>query len=104
MKIMISQPMQGLSIEQIRQNREEVVKDLVAKGHDVVDSIINYIPPNIKNERVYCLAQSILIISKCDAVYFMKGFEKARGCMIEYEICKKYGIKIFNESDVSNKI
>lgn len=31
-----------------------------------------------------------------DAVYFMKGWEKARGCRIEYEACVTYGVAIKN--------
>ena len=33
-----------------------------------------------------------------DAVYFDDGWEKARGCRIERNICNEYDIKILDES------
>ena len=38
MKIVISQPMNGMSNDQIKKNRGEVVKDLEAEGHEILDS------------------------------------------------------------------
>ena len=32
-------------------------------------------------------------MSKCNAVYFCKGWENARGCRIEHETAKAYGFR-----------
>ena len=37
-------------------------------------------------------------IGKVDAVYFMKGWEKARGCKIEHEVAVQYEKQVFYEN------
>ena len=39
MKIMISQPMNGKTTEQIRKERVELVKELESQGHEVLDTV-----------------------------------------------------------------
>lgn len=89
LKIMISQPMKGKAEEQIRSERAELVKKLEEKGHEVVDTIFAEETPE-GDARLYYLAKSIEAMSKVDAVVFMPGWEKARGCQIEHEIAVKY--------------
>ena len=43
------------------------------------------------NEAIYYLSKSIEFIGKADVIYFMKGWEKARGCKIEHEVAAEYG-------------
>ena len=89
LKIMISQHMKGKTEEQIRSERAELVKKLEEKGHEVVDTIFAEETPE-GDARLYYLAKSIEAMSKVDAVVFMPGWEKARGCQIEHEIAVKY--------------
>lgn len=89
LKIMISQPMKGKTEEQIRSERAELVKKLEEKGHEVVDTIFAE-ETSEGDARLYYLAKSIEAMSKVDAVVFMPGWEKARGCQIEHEIAVKY--------------
>ena len=90
-KVMISQPMRGKTNEQIRKEREELVKRLEKDNFEVVDTIISENAPQGCNEAIYYLSKSIEFISKVDIVYFMKGWEEARGCRIENKICQDYG-------------
>ncbi len=89
LKIMISQPMNGKSEEQIRNERAKLVKELEEKGHKVIDTIFAEATPE-GDARLYYLAKSIEAMSKVDAVIFMPGWENARGCKIEHEIAVKY--------------
>ena len=74
-KVLISQPMRGLSTEQIKANREQAVEAVIANGCEVLDSIFDFEDiENIKNKPLYYLAKSIkLIAEEADAVYFMEG-------------------------------
>ena len=90
-RIMISQPMRGKTYEQIKEEREKLVKRLEKDNFEVVDTIISENAPKGCNEEIYYLAKSIEFISKVDIVYFMKGWEKTRGCIIENKICQNYG-------------
>lgn len=89
MKIMISQPMNGKTEKQIKDEREELVRKLVEEGHEVLDTIFTdfdcYASP------IAYLARSIEYLDKADAVIFMKGWEYARGCRIEYDVAREYG-------------
>lgn len=97
MKIMISQPMKGKTNEQIREQRAELVTRLQEEGIEVVDTVFENGPAD-EDIAIYMLSQSIRYIGKVDAVYFMKGWEKARGCKIEHEVAVQYGKQVFYEN------
>lgn len=94
MRIMISQPMRGLTTEQICERREVVVAELEAQGHTVVDTVFASSPEEAANKPVWYLGEAIKAMSTVDAVYFMRGWTNARGCIIEHQICLNYGIHI----------
>lgn len=94
MKMMISQPMKGKTNEQIREERAEIVTRLQEEGIEVVDTVFEQAPAD-EDVAIYMLSQSIRYIGKVDAVYFMKGWEKARGCKIEHEVAVEYGKQVF---------
>ena len=48
--------------------------------------------------RLWYLGEAIKKLGDCDACYFVKGWQKHKGCKAEYEICKLYGIEIIEES------
>ena len=100
-KVLISQPMRGLSTEQINANREQAVETVTANGCEVLDSIFDFDDvENIKNKSLHYLAKSIILIAEeADAVYFMKGWEQARGCVIEHAACLAYGIPVYYEAN-----
>lgn len=90
-KVMISQPMNGKTNEQIKEEREELVKILAEEGLQVIDTIIREDAPKDIDEAIYYLAKSIEFIGQVDIVVFMKGWEKARGCKIEHQVAVEYG-------------
>ena len=98
MKVVISQPMKGLTEEQIRLDRSQVVKALEAEGYTILETIFNFnLTDSIKHQPVYYLGESLKKLSEADVVYFMKGWENARGCIIEHETCIRYGIPTIEE-------
>lgn len=91
MKVMISQPMRGKTEAQIRQEREEVIKQLEEEGHEVVDTIFAEETPKDCDTALYYLSKSIEAIGKVDGIVFMPGWLNARGCRIERDIASEYG-------------
>lgn len=86
MKVMISQPMNGLTDEEIKTVREEVIKGINPEW-EVLNTLFD-----VKFDNpIYYLAKSIEKLAEADIVIFVPGWEKARGCKIEYEIAKAYG-------------
>lgn len=98
MKVMISQPMRGKTNEQIRAERKRVVEELENHSYEVIDTIISEEPPKDCDQAIFYLAKSIEYIGKVDCVYFMEGWEKARGCKVEHQIAVEYGKKVMYEN------
>lgn len=96
-KIMISQPMRGKTNEQIKKEREQLVKEIENNGDIVLDTVFDIEPEDVV-EPIYCLSKSIEYLAQADAVFFMKGWEKARGCKIEHEVAIEYGKDVFYEN------
>ena len=105
MKAMLSQPMKGKTNEEIVATRERAIKELEAAGYEVVNTLFTdewYSSENMKNRGVenipLCfLAKSLENMSLCNAAYFCKGWDKARGCKIEHDAAVAYGLDIIYE-------
>lgn len=96
MKIFISQPMFGKTDEQIRQEREKLIKQIEEDGNEYLDSIVADGLEEVNNDSIglFYLGKSLEIMSKADEVWFMNGWDKSRGCKIEYQVAKDYNKKI----------
>ena len=99
MKVMISQPMNGIPDSEVRRIQNEL-KERFAKYHiEVVDSFLTEEVEQSNNPGVFYLGRTLTnFMHNVDAVYFVKGWQSARGCRIEREICKEYGIMILDET------
>ena len=102
-RVMISQPYAGLTDFEIDEARRNAVETLEEKGFEVVDTFFSessfkdLTEREIKHIPLYYLAKSIEYMAKCDAVYFCKGWENARGCEIEHKAAVEYGLECFYE-------
>ena len=102
---MLSQPMAGKTEEEIVATRERALKVLEEKGYGVVNTLFTdewYSKEKMTETGVVqiplCfLAKSLENMSLCHAAYFCKGWENARGCKIEHEAAKAYGLEIIYE-------
>ena len=99
---MISQPMHGLSDEHIKAVRDKAAEDLKSDGYNVINTYFSPDTPHteVKHDDIFWLAESILRMSKCDAVYFCADWQKYRGCRIEHEIAEQYGLKIMYQESM----
>ena len=95
MKVMISQPMEGKNDSDVKNIRDEIIEKFKRMHIDVVDSFCTQdAPSDVYNPPVYYLGKTIANwLHSIDAVYFVDGWRDARGCRIEHQICKEYGIK-----------
>lgn len=97
MKIFISQPMKGLSEKEIKSNREKAIKkikSLYGDDAEIIDSFIDG-----EGNSLWFLGKSIELLSTADVAYFLKGWNTARGCRIEYMCADNYGIGAYFEED-----
>lgn len=106
-KAMISQPMNGLTDEEIEKTREKAIRHLERLGYKVVNTLFTdewYSEASMKDRGVVniplCyLAKSLESMSLCDVAYFCDGWEDARGCRIEHETAEEYGLDIIYAED-----
>ena len=91
MVVFISQPMSGKSDAEILSVREEVKAVIREKYGDNVFIIDSFIKSN--KSPVYMLGTAISLMSSADVVVFADGWENSRGCRIEYQVAKEYGIE-----------
>lgn len=105
MKAMLSQPMAGKTKEEIISTRERAIAVLKERGYEIINTLFTdewYSQEAMKERGVekipLCfLAKSLENMSLCHAAYFCKGWENARGCRIEHEVAKAYGMTIIYE-------
>lgn len=104
-KAMLSQPMAGRTDEEIIATREKAVKELESRGYEVINTLFTdewHSPEQMKKRGVIqiplCfLAKSLENMSLCHSVYFCDGWENARGCKIEHDTAKAYGLEMIYE-------
>lgn len=104
-KAMISQPMAGKNEKEIVETRENAITFLKERGYDIVNTLFtdDWYSDKAMQERgvvqipLCFLAKSLENMSKCHVAYFCKGWQTARGCRIEHEAAKAYGIAIIYE-------
>ena len=109
MKAMLSQPMAGKTQEEIVATREKAVKALKSLGYEVVNTLFTdewYSQESMEKRGVVqiplCfLAKSLENMSLCHVAYFCRGWQDARGCRIEHEAAKAYGLTILYEDEKS---
>lgn len=98
--IFISMPMKDKTEDEIKQQFGRVKKELTEWGYEVIDSIIFPDKSNLGEDclsDLYYLGESIKKLSYCNYIYFCKGWNKARGCKIEYQAALDYGLEIIYE-------
>lgn len=98
-KVMISQPMNGKTNEEILEVRKRAIQYIEDHDCEFVNSFITEeTPDEVAYSPVWFLSKAIERMSKCHAVYFVDGWHDARGCRIEHEIAVNYGLEIIYEN------
>lgn len=108
-KLFISQPMNGLSNEEIEATRKrivdglngmeiksdetgEVIDTLKSDEIEIIDSFFKDAPHDAK--PLWFLGKSFELLSTADIAYFGKGWDTARGCKMEHEAAVQYKIPL----------
>lgn len=105
LKVFISMPMRDKTPQQIAEETtrvHKVLKENLASPFIVLSS---YLGPDlgVTKNPLWCLGVSLKVMSDADVVFFAKGYDKYRGCLIEEECASQYSVPlIIAESDDSN--
>lgn len=90
---MISQPMAGKDNDQVLAERQELIDTLTEQGYEVLPTILTEEDVE-KDDPIYYLAESLKFLADADTIFFMEGWDEARGCRIEHIVAEEYGKEI----------
>lgn len=97
-KLFISQPMANLTEQQIRDARNQAVKEIKTLYGDeeieVIDSI--FTEETDGKAPIWFLGKSIELLADADICIFLKGWEDARGCRVEHLVAEEYGVEFIH--------
>ena len=94
-KLFISQPMNGKTEEEIlavRKKAIESAKVMLNEDVEVIESYFEDYNPDKGCVPLKYLAKSLELLADADVAYFARGWESARGCLIENQCAIEYGI------------
>ena len=103
MKIFISQPMKGLSRQEIEDTRDGIIAGLKNEYGDDVEILDTFFinPEEVGlsklSKPLEFFAKSIEYLAKADKAYFADGWENTRGCALEHIICEKFDVEIIHD-------
>lgn len=98
-KVFISQPMRDKTNEQIEVERQRAIetikKEYFNDEVEIIDSFFKNAPHDAK--PLWFLGKSFELLSTADVAYFIKGWDKYRGCKMEHTAALEYGIRVVTE-------
>lgn len=106
MKVFISQPMTGLTEEEILSARNRAKDNIIAIYGDDVKIIDSYYSDlyrqNVEQSMdgvvnswdIFWLSESLNGMSEADLVWFVDGWQHSKGCTIEHLCASLYGIEM----------
>ena len=93
-RIYISIPVTGRPMELVRIKAEEV-KTEIRRRMDIPSSPLDLTEDN--EPYTSCMGKCVEELLRCDAVYFVRGWQSSKGCTAEYAIAKIYGKELMFE-------
>lgn len=93
-KVFLSQPMGGKTELEINANRLKALEKIKEDWEDIDTKVMVFDTNfNFPDEpALFYLAKSLELLAHADMAYFMKDWQYYRGCRLEHQCCKEYGI------------
>ena len=97
--VFISMPMRGLPTEEVLAAQEQYKKIMLnhlTEGAAAVTFLQNVLADTDEATKtpLKCFAKSVVILAEADILVLAGDWENARGCWLEKEIAKYYGLPI----------
>lgn len=105
MNVFISQPMRNRSDGEIKAERQKIMKYVqklyALEKTEEIDSFfdVDKLDINSKNFPLRMLGMSLELLAEADVAVFADGWSVSRGCRIEHDAAKAYGIRILDLED-----
>lgn len=95
MKIYISLPITGYEIDHVEARCIFATGVLKGKGHEAVSPLDVCGAAGDELDYAACMARDIEALLHCDAILMSEGWKDSRGCRLEHEAAKIYGLQVF---------
>ena len=95
-KLFVSVPMKGRTEAEIRETMEKMKKIAeIYEGEELemIDTYIEDNPPQNSNQSIWCLGESLKMLSQADVFIGIDSAWEWSGCDIEQRTATAYGIK-----------
>lgn len=96
-RIYISGPITGIDPEVCRNRFEAAEKRLIARGYTPVNPLKNGLPDDAPYDDH--MRRDLEMLAECDAIYMLDGWEKSKGCRIEFNVATVRRISITFERE-----
>jgi len=90
----IAGPITALDIDQAKANFDEGENFLIENGYHPVNPM--KLPHDHNKEYEIYMDECLIALRKCDAIYFLPGWEQSPGAVREYEEALKYDLLLIN--------
>lgn len=87
-KVYISLPISGHNLDDVKNRIQEASELLKAKGYIPVSPL--EIQPNLNAPYSELMGNDIKALLECDAIIFLDGWEKSKGCQLEHRAATLY--------------
>lgn len=98
MKIYISGPITGLPIDGCRARFEAAEEMLRGQGFTPVNPMKNGLPVDAPYEEH--MKRDLEMLAECDAIYLMNGWERSKGCRMEFNAAISANKRITYEREI----
>lgn len=97
-KVYISLPISGRDVEEAKADAEKAKKLLTKNGYEAVSpfDVVPDVPKGMTPSQAYayCMGRDIEALLQCDGIYLCDGHQLSKGCQLEVEAARLYGIEI----------
>lgn len=105
-KVFLSLPMSSQEDEQVLQHIESMKEAWLSfyteDTTEFVESFVNNLSRdyyvNSDHYSIACLGTALIKLAECDIIFIGEGWKNSRGCTLEHEVAKAYGLEIYFES------
>lgn len=97
MKIFISQPILNRMDKEIEEARDAIVNACRYEYGENIEILESYDTGLTDVTPAKALARSLEVLADADGVFFEPGWDKARRCVVEHDVCQRYGINIIHD-------
>ena len=108
MRIYISIPISGKDLATQRAKATEIADKIRLLGHEPINPFDTPEPQGDLSDRekyAYFMGEDIKRLLMCDAIFMCEGWQKSKGCMVEWDVAYTNNIlwySDFKEIPVSN--